>query len=130
MLYTSVSQLTDEDLRVLHDCAQRSFGLPSPFTERDLKRAYHRAALQAHPDHGGDAETFDALQRVVGYLKLLVDQDVPTILAARAQEQERLRAQAMLHALRLQLLLMDTPCAPARRRAPPSLWDRLRSAFR
>ena len=33
-------------------------GVSSNATEADLKAAYRKRAMEAHPDHGGDAETF------------------------------------------------------------------------
>lgn len=33
-------------------------GVSSNATEADLKAAYRKKAMEAHPDHGGDAETF------------------------------------------------------------------------
>ncbi|MBL9026566.1 MAG: J domain-containing protein [Myxococcales bacterium] len=37
-------------------------GLPPEATVDEIKRAYRRRALETHPDRGGDAEVFRAVQ--------------------------------------------------------------------
>ena len=44
-------------------------GLQTGATLAEVKRAYQRRALQTHPDHGGDAAEFRAIQRA--YEKLM-----------------------------------------------------------
>jgi hypothetical protein len=39
-----------------------SLGLDATATRRDVQRAYRRAVRRAHPDHGGSAEAFRAVQ--------------------------------------------------------------------
>ena len=38
-------------------------GVASDASLEEIKQAYHRRALQTHPDHGGDGEHFMALQQ-------------------------------------------------------------------
>ena len=37
-------------------------GLPPNASAEELKRAYHKRALETHPDHGGDPDTFREVQ--------------------------------------------------------------------
>ncbi len=45
-------------------------GLPVTATLAEVKKAYHKAALQHHPDKGGDAEKFKALSNAYEKVKL------------------------------------------------------------
>ena len=40
-----------------------TLGVTRDATEDDLKRAFRQRALETHPDHGGEAETFRNVQR-------------------------------------------------------------------
>jgi DnaJ-class molecular chaperone len=40
------------------------FGLDSSATHKELKEAYHRKALEVHPDKGGTPEDFIALRKL------------------------------------------------------------------
>lgn len=40
-----------------------TLGVPPSATEEEVKRAYRQRALETHPDRGGDAEAFRAVQR-------------------------------------------------------------------
>ena len=44
-------------------------GLNKGFTSAELKQAYKRAALRAHPDKGGSNEAFRAVKDAYEYLK-------------------------------------------------------------
>jgi hypothetical protein len=39
-----------------------TLGVTRSATAEELKAAYHKRALETHPDHGGDAEQFRALK--------------------------------------------------------------------
>jgi DnaJ-class molecular chaperone len=56
-----LAQLALEDTTVSENL--RILGLSATPTAAELKRAFHRAAFQAHPDQGGDHETFIKVQR-------------------------------------------------------------------
>ncbi|HQY63799.1 MAG TPA: J domain-containing protein [Polyangiaceae bacterium] len=40
-----------------------TLGVPPSASEEEVKRAYRQRALETHPDRGGDAEAFRAVQR-------------------------------------------------------------------
>jgi hypothetical protein len=40
-----------------------TLGVPPSATDEEVKRAYRQRALETHPDRGGDAEAFRAVQR-------------------------------------------------------------------
>jgi curved DNA-binding protein CbpA len=44
------------------------FDIKPGFDERDLKRGYRKAAMQYHPDHGGRAEQFRAVEEAYRWL--------------------------------------------------------------
>jgi hypothetical protein len=52
------------------DQARHLLGVPENYTRADVMRAFRRAALKAHPDHGGTAEMFrllvEARDRLLG----------------------------------------------------------------
>ena len=68
-------QLTREE-------AARVLDLALPCSPGQVKRAYRRQARQFHPDRGGDARTFDALQRA--YERLVAeDTAAPPVVQGR-----------------------------------------------
>lgn len=62
--------------------AARLLELTLPSTPTQVKRAYRRLARQHHPDRGGDARRFHALQ--AAYQQLAVD-DATTVQASQAK---------------------------------------------
>jgi hypothetical protein len=44
-------------------------GLPEFFTKDQLSAAYHQKSLETHPDRGGSAEAFQAVQEAYDHLK-------------------------------------------------------------
>lgn len=56
-----LAQLALEDTTVSENL--RILGLSTTPTAQELKRAFHKAAFQAHPDQGGDHESFLKVQR-------------------------------------------------------------------
>jgi hypothetical protein len=48
-----------------------------PLTHETLKTAYKRAAMKAHPDKGGKAEDFDAVNRAFLYLEEVLNKLLP-----------------------------------------------------
>jgi hypothetical protein len=66
------------------ESAWHVLGLQTGASRAEVKRAYQRRALQTHPDHGGDATEFRAVQRA--YEKLMQR------LEARAARPQRRRS--------------------------------------
>jgi hypothetical protein len=65
-------------LDVLHECYEL-LGLDdsTPLTHERLRAAYKRAAVRAHPDKGGSAEAFDAINRAFGYVQEVLNKLLP-----------------------------------------------------
>ncbi len=71
--------MTDELSR---EEAARTLGVALPCSPGQVKRAYRRQARQHHPDRGGDARVFHALQRA--YERLAAeDTQAPPVLGGR-----------------------------------------------
>ena len=49
--------------------ATEVLGVPAGASARDVRAAYRARALATHPDHGGDAEAFRAVQRAYAKLR-------------------------------------------------------------
>jgi len=65
-------------LDVLHE-SYELLGLDdsTPLTHERLRAAYKRAAVRAHPDKGGSAEAFDAINRAFGYIEEVLNKLLP-----------------------------------------------------
>jgi hypothetical protein len=55
--------------------AFRTLGIRPPASLAEIKAAYRRKALEAHPDRGGDPETFQAVERAYRRLAIEADAD-------------------------------------------------------
>jgi phosphoglucomutase len=64
--------MSDEQLKAYSLIKQFVAQLPDNFDLTQLKTAYRRSVLQAHPDHGGTSETFQNVKKSYQILTALV----------------------------------------------------------